>query len=240
MEFEIAFETIPLHLFGHHYEISMSYLVSTCIVLVVLIAAIVIRVKCVSRFKETPGTFQMALEWLVETVGNFTKGIMHEKGAGIAPWILAIWIFIVLNGLVELIGFRTPLSDLSLTFTMGLSTFVIINIYAFREFGFFGRFKRLGKPITFLAPIKLVTDVAVPVSLSCRLFGNMLGGYIVMELVYQALLSLTEKYYYTVIPVVLAAAIPGTLALYFSLFHVAIQMYIFSMLSLSFINESLE
>ena len=240
MEFHIAFENVPIRLFGLQLEVSMSYIVSLCIVLLVLVAALLIRIRVIPRFKEIPNAFQMALEMLVITVDKFCKGIMGARGASIAPWIMSLWVFIVLNGLVELLGFRTPLSDLSLTFTMGLTTFMLINLYSFKEFGFIGRFKRLGHPIKPLAPIKIITDVAVPISLACRLFGNMLGGYIVMELIYQALLSLVKSHYYTVLPVAFAAVVPGVLSLYFSLFHVAIQLYIFTMLSMSFVEEALE
>ena len=78
----------------------------------------------------------------------------------------------------------------------------------------------------YLAPVKIVTDLAVPVSLSCRLFGNILGGMIIMELIYS-----------------IAAArwvIPAFLSIYFTLFHTLIQTFIFITLSLAFMNEALE
>lgn len=75
--------------------------------------------------------------------------------------------------------------------------------------------------------MKILSDIAVPVSLACRLFGNMIGGMIVMEL----LKSVLGGY---------AAGIPAVAGLYFNLFHPLIQTYIFVILSLTFINEAIE
>ena len=75
--------------------------------------------------------------------------------------------------------------------------------------------------------IKIDSDIAIPNSLACRLFGNMLGGMIVMELLKGALGGY-------------AAGIPGIAGLYFNLFHPLIQAYIFITLSLTFIDEAME
>ena len=75
--------------------------------------------------------------------------------------------------------------------------------------------------------MKVLSDVAVPISLACRLFGNMLGGMIVMDLLKGALGGY-------------ASGIPAVAGLYFNLFHPIIQIYIFIILSLTFINEAME
>jgi F-type H+-transporting ATPase subunit a len=78
-----------------------------------------------------------------------------------------------------------------------------------------------------MIPMKIVSDIAIPISLACRLFGNMLGGMIVMELLKGALGGY-------------ASGIPGIAGLYFNLFHPLIQAYIFITLSLTFIDEAME
>ena len=90
--------------------------------------------------------------------------------------------------------YKRQLSDLSVTVSFGLSTFLIINYYGLREKGVIGRIKSYGKPKPIIAPFKLISDLATPVSLSCRMFGNILGGYIIMELLYEVLLSAVEKW----------------------------------------------
>ena len=154
-----------------------------------------------------------------------------------SPYILALAFYILLSGVIELFGLRTPLSDLSVTVSFGLSTFLIINYYGLREKGVIGRIKSYGKPKPIIAPFKLISDLATPVSLSCRMFGNILGGYIIMELLYEVLLSAVEKW---LVAIPFAFVIPAALSLYFTLFHVAIQFYIFSMLSLTFVSEAVE
>jgi hypothetical protein len=103
--------------------------------------------------------------------------------------------------------------------------------HVFKKLGIGGRFKAMGGPMVAMRPImipmKIVSDIAIPISLACRLFGNMLGGMIVMELLKGALGGY-------------AAGIPGIAGLYFNLFHPLIQAYIFITLSLTFIDEAME
>ena len=136
-------------------------------------------------------------------------------------------LFMIICAASELLGFRPPTSDLIVTLAMGLMTFALINYYGIRKKGIGGRIKSLAKPTPVIFPMKILSDVAVPVSLACRLFGNMIGGMIVMEL----LKSVLGGY---------AAGIPAVAGLYFNLFHPLIQTYIFVILSLTFINEAIE
>ena len=87
--------------------------------------------------------------------------------------------------------------------------------------------KTLASPTPIVFPFRIVSDIAVPVSLACRLFGNMLGGMIVMDLLYLALGNL-------------AVGIPSIIGLYFNVFHPLIQTFIFVTLSLTFIGEATE
>ena len=122
---------------------------------------------------------------------------------------------------------RAPTSDITMTFSMALITFVLINYYGIRKKGVGGRIKSMAKPTPVVFPIKVVSDLAVPVSLACRLFGNMLGGMIVMDLLYMALGNA-------------AIGFPSVLGLYFNVFHPLIQTYIFITLTLTFIGEAVE
>ena len=90
-----------------------------------------------------------------------------------------------------------------------------------------GRIKTLAEPSPVVFPIELVSQVAVPVSLACRLFGNMLGGMIVMDLLYWAMGNA-------------AIGLPSVAGLYFNVFHPLIQVYIFITLTLTYIGEATE
>jgi F0F1-type ATP synthase membrane subunit a len=104
---------------------------------------------------------------------------------------------------------------------------ILINVIGIYKRGLKGRAQAYIKPNAIIAPFKLISDLAVPISLACRLFGNMLGGMIVVELVYFALGAFS-------------VGIPAVLGLYFNAFHPLIQFFIFINLSLTFIGEAVE
>jgi F-type H+-transporting ATPase subunit a len=141
--------------------------------------------------------------------------------------MFTIAILIFGTDFIELLGFRPPTADLVMTLSMALITFVLINYYGIKEKGLGGRIKSLASPNAAILPIRILVDLAIPVSLACRLFGNILGGMIVMDLLKYALgaggIGLTPL-----------------AGLYFNVFHPAIQAFIFITLSLTFISEAVE
>lgn len=202
------------------------------IVLIVTILCLIFRFLVFPKFKDKPEGLQNVMELCVETVENFCVDATGKKaGKSLAPYMFALAIYLIFSASFELLGLRAPTSDLVVTFSMGLITFVLLNYFGFKKLGIGGRFKAMGGPMVAMRPImipmKIVSDIAIPISLACRLFGNMLGGMIVMELLKGALGGY-------------AAGIPGIAGLYFNLFHPLIQAYIFITLSLTFIDEAME
>lgn len=202
------------------------------IVLIVTILCLLFRFLVFPKFKDKPEGFQNVMELCVETVEKFCVDATGKKaGKSLAPYMFALAIYLIFSASLELFGLRAPTSDLVVTFSMGLITFVLLNYFGFKKLGIGGRFKAMGGPMVAMRPImipmKIVSDIAIPISLACRLFGNMLGGMIVMELLKGALGGY-------------AAGIPGIAGLYFNLFHPLIQAYIFITLSLTFIDEAME
>jgi len=227
---------VDIELFGRTFNVRETYISSTILVLLLIAITIIIRVFFISRFTlDKPKPFQVVVEYILETLDKFTKGAAGHLGSKLSPYILALGFFIITNGWVELFGIRTPLSDLSVTAALALITFFLINYYGFRAKGVRGRLASYLKPNPIMAPFKFISDMILPVSLSCRMFGNLMGGYIVMGLLYEALIGLVKKW---VVSVVVAAALPGIFAMYFTIFHAAVQFYIFSVLSLTFIGEA--
>lgn len=195
---------------------------------IVLVLGLIFRFIVFPRFdKYNPKGFQNIMELVVEAMENFTKGVVGEYSGALAPYMFSLAVLMIFSAASELFGFRPPTSDLLVTLSMGLITFALINYYGIKKKGFGGRIKSLAKPTPVIFPMKILSDVAVPVSLACRLFGNMIGGMIVMDL----LKSVLGGY---------AAGIPAVAGLYFNLFHPLIQTYIFIILSLTFINEAIE
>lgn len=201
---------------------SESIVLMWCVTGVIFLLALVFRFVVFPRFKDKPRGVQNILELIVESCHKFTLSIGGHELSGLGSYIFSVGVMLMFGGLTELFGFRPPTSDILLTLTLAVFSFIIINFYGFRKKGFFGRFRSLGK--AYIVPIRVLTEVAVPISMACRLFGNTLGGMIVMELLYG----------------VCAPIIPGVFAIYFNLFHVGMQTYIFLTLTLTFTREAIE
>lgn len=224
IEFEMFSERVSL--FGTTF--AKTSVVMWVITAIIFVLSLVFRFVVFPRFDadKPKNAFQNIMEISVEATENFTNGIVGKYSVALAPYMFTLAVFMIFCAMSELFGYRPPTSDLIVTFSMGIITFVLINYYGFKKKGF-GRLADFAKPNPIMVPMKIISDIAVPVSLACRLFGNMVGGMIVMELLKSALGGYS-------------AGIPAVAGLYFNLFHPAIQAYIFVILSLTFINEALE
>lgn len=216
------------------FSLASSSVISIGVTAAVILLCVLFRVFAVPKFSSasSPGGFQNAVEIAVEAVDKLCINAVGEKTAKeMSPYMLSVALFMIGCASTELLGLRAPTSDLTCTLAMGLCTFFLLNFYGVKKHGAVGRLKSMGGNIPAMRPImiplKAVSDIAVPVSLGCRLFGNMLGGMLVMEL----LKGVLGGY---------ASGIPAIVGLYFNLFHPIIQTYIFIMLSLTFINEAQE
>ena len=230
IEFSMFGDRSSVDIFG--LKLGETTIYTMIIVLIVTILCLIFRLFIFPKFKDKPEGFQNVMELCVETVEKFCIDATGKKaGKSLAPYMFALAIYLVFSASFELFGLRAPTSDLVVTFSMGLITFVLLNYFGFKKLGIGGRLKAMGGPMVAMRPImipmKIVSDIAIPISLACRLFGNMLGGMIVMELLKGALGGY-------------AAGIPGIAGLYFNLFHPLIQAYIFITLSLTFIDEAME
>lgn len=229
---EIEFEMFSKRITLFGVSIAQTTVIALGVSVAVIILCVLFRLIAVPKFKEEPKGLQNALEICVEAVDNFTKKAVGDKAAVfLSPYMFSIALFLIGCASVELLGLRAPTSDLTVTISLGLLTFVLLNVLGLKKLGLSGRIKNMGGPIApmrvVMVPLKIVSDIAVPVSLGCRLFGNMLGGMIVMDLLKGALGGY-------------ATGIPAIAGLYFNLFHPLIQAYIFVTLSLTFIDEAME
>lgn len=228
IEFEMFSERVDI--FG--ISLAKTTIIAACVSAVLMILCVLFRVICVPKFKDEPSGLQNAMEIAVEAIDGFVeKAVGNNFAEFLSPYMFSMAAFIIGCASVELLGLRAPTSDLTTTFAMGLLTFVLLNVLGVKKLGIGGRLKSMGGPIApmraVMIPLKMVSDIAVPVSLACRLFGNMLGGMIVMDLLKGALGGY-------------GSALPGIAGLYFNLFHPLIQGYIFITLSLTFIDEAME
>lgn len=221
MNISIAPETyITLPILGG-FTIDETMVTSAVVTLIVLVFAVAVRLFAIPKFKEKPGAFQNILELCVSGMDSMARSTLDESlGTKMAPYTATIGLYILLGGIIELFGLRAPTSDINVTAALALITFFLCNYFGLRRgLKVFRHFRPY-----WMAPIILITDLAAPISLACRLYGNMLAGLVVMDLIYSSA------------PLV----VPAALALYFNLFHALLQAYIFVTLTLSFIRERVD
>lgn len=182
--------------------------------------------------REKPKGLLLLVEMYVTLMDNFTINMVGEKVKSLAPYLGFLGIYLFTANSFGLLGFTPPTSSLSVTFSFGLTTFILIRYYGIKFTGK-AHFTDLFKPIL-LTPINIIGELATPVSLSMRMFGNILSGTIIMTLIYTGL-SIISPY------VELAAGftfIIPLLHIYFDLFSAFIQTLVFTLLSTVFIAKS--
>lgn len=232
VEFEMFSERV--HPFGiEGITLAKTTITATAATLLIIILLVLFRLICVPKFSvDKPEGIQNVMEIVVEAMEGMVRNATHGNYIQqLSPFMMTVGLFMIGCAFSELLGLRAPTSDLTCTLALGLCTFALLNIYGIKKNGIVGRLKNMGgsfaamRPI--MIPLKVISDIAVPVSLACRLFGNMLGGLLVMDL----LKGVLGGY---------SSGLPAIAGLYFNLFHPGIQIYIFITLSLTFINEALE
>lgn len=198
--------------------------------ILILIAAI-LRVK-MKNYKYKPSGLQNVVEMAIESMDSFVKGSMTEKYAYFGNWFFGIFVLILVSNLSGLLGFRPPTADLCTTFAITLTTFFLIHFMGIKT-AKGGYFKAYIEPMPFMLPINIISEISTPISLSFRLFGNILGGMIIMAMVYMALGSLPGVFK------IFNIGVPSVLHIYFDVFAGCIQTVIFVMLSMTFIKDKI-
>jgi F-type H+-transporting ATPase subunit a len=194
-------------------------LVNTWIIMAVLIVFAICARVALTKFKQVPKGFQNVVEMLVDFFDNFVKSSGGERLLPLGNWYFMVFGFLLVSNLSGLVGFRPPTADWTVTFAFAFVTFSLIQVISCRAKGL--RFFK-----SFINPLNIIGELARPISLSFRLFGNIVAGMIIMSLIY----GLT--------PVFIKFIVPSVLHFYFDLFAGVLQAYIFSILSLSFIAAS--
>lgn len=207
------------------YTPSVTMLVGWAVCAILIIVTIILRIFFIPRLSDDPKKFQNAVETIVESVESYASARTVNLGRPMYGYVFAIGAILIGNALLELMGFRSPSSDLMFTLALSIFAFFMANWYGIRQLSLKGRLKSLMHPTPLLLPIRLVTDLANPLSMACRLFGNTISGLIVMNLIYSVLGNF-------------ATGIPSVVGLYFNVFTALIQTIIFVTLALSAIHEA--
>ncbi len=200
---------------------------------VIMAIMIFLAVFLTRKLTAVPNKKQNVAEIIVEMINNICKdaiGAHHWKP--FAPYLGTIMIFLIFANTVSIFNvipgegfkFRPPTRNINVTACMALMSIAVV-IYAgirYKKMG--GWLKSFVEPIPMMLPFKILDYGIKPLSLALRLFGNILGAFIVMELIYAAF----------------PPVIPAALSLYFDLFDGILQAYVFMFLTSLYIAEVLE
>ena len=211
--------------FGTEVWITTTH-ICMLIIMLVLIGFSVLAGKAMKKADEVPTGFQNVVELIVEMLDKMVMGTMGKNGKNFRNYIGTIFIFILISNISGIFGLRPPTADYGVTLPLGLLTFTLIHVNKFRYQKVSGVIQGLCDPWVFWAPINIIGDIAVPISLSLRLFANVLSGTVMLALVY----GLLNK---------LALIWPAALHVYFDLFSGAIQTYVFCMLTMTYISDAM-
>lgn len=216
-------ELYPIDFFGTTVYITTTHICTLIVLVTIAILALCAR-RSVMKTKDVPSKFATGVEIAISTLINFVNGTMGKAGKKYINYIGTLFIFVFLSNISGLFGLRPPTADYGTTLCIALISFVMIQ-YAAIRYQKWGAFTGLFEPIFLFFPINVISEFATPVSLSLRLFGNILAGTVMMAL------------YYGMLPIFVKIGIPSALHVYFDLFSGAIQAYVFCMLTMTFISD---
>lgn len=225
--------------FSNGFRISETVVTSWIIMAVIIIGAFLLtrNLKVVPTSK-----VQIMLEYVVNMLKNLVESNMGKdvstRMPNMIPYIGSLFVFFLFSNLIGLVGLKSPTTDVDTTLAWALITVFLIYFEGMKAKGL-AYWKGLLEPLPLLLPLNIVSEFATPISLTFRPFGNILGGTVIMGLLYKLL-----GYLSTLIPGVsipfLQLVIPVPLHLYFDLFAGCLQAFIFVMLTMVFVSNAAE
>lgn len=167
---------------------------------------------------------QLVLETIVVKLQDFVTGMIGEEGKAYVPYLCTVLLYIGLANIIGLFGLKPPTKDMNVTAALAIMSIILIEAAGIRKRGVKGWLKSFTQPIAIVTPINILEIFIRPLSLCMRLFGNVLGAFVIMEL----------------IKLLIPVAVPVPFSLYFDIFDGLIQAYVFVFLTSLFIKEAIE
>ena len=209
--------TIPI--FGG-IDVAESTVISWVIMAIIMILTLVLT----RNMKvENPGKLQVGVEYVVESLQNIVRGIVGHEGERYVPYLATVLVFLGISNVFAVTGMKPPTKDLNVSAAVALMSIVLVQIASIRQNRVKGWLKGFTKPIAVVTPINIMELAIRPLSLCMRLFGNVLGAFVIMEL----------------IKLVVPVFVPAIFSLYFDLFDGLIQTYVFVFLTSLFMKETM-
>ena len=191
-----------------------------------------------SRLETVPTTKrQLAAELIVEKLYGYARQNLGSEAVRYAPYMGSLFAYIIAGSMLGLLGLRPVTADINSAMGLSLLSFLLIQTSSIRALGLRGRMQHLCSPYPFMLPLHLIEEVTLPVSLAFRLFGNIFGGLVVVEL-WMILMEWLSSFFCQV--PVLRAVLVLPLNAFFDIFEPAIQTYIFVTLTMVFLARGIE
>lgn len=204
----------------------------------VMIFLIIASLLLTRNLKTRPGKVQALLEAGIEMLYDLVEGAVGKHNLSLAPYFIGFLIFTFCVNALGIVGLRSATADVNTTFAMGIIAFCMIHGLAIKRKGIKGHIHHMSTPYKFMFPINIISEVALPVSLAFRLFGNILGGCIVMAMCYTGTTALSEMVGLSV--PLFGLILPIPLNLFFDIFEPALQAFVFCMLTMTFVGINTE
>ncbi len=190
---------------------------------------------------------QAVAEMLVEMANNFVVGNMGEKFRYFVPFVAGLFATSVVSNLIGLLGLRSPTADLATEFAWAVVVFIMITAQKIKVGGVGGYLLDFTKPIPILAPFNVLSELATPIGMAFRHFGNILSGVVINALLYAAL-AVASSALLGMLPGVLGdvlaqipildVGVPAITSVYFDWVSGVLQAFIFCMLTVMFIANA--
>ena len=218
---ELNCETVFKIPFLGGIEIAESTVITWVIMAVLtLLAWLLTRNLKVNHISRRQAAVESAVTWL----NGFVEGMIGEKGKRYVPYLVTVLVYIGFSNVIGLFGLKPPTKDMNVTAALALMSIILIEASGIREKGVKTWLKGFAQPVAVITPINILEVFIRPLSLCMRLFGNVLGAFVIMELIKQ------------LIPV----GVPLVFSFYFDIFDGLIQAYVFVFLTSLLIKEAIE
>jgi len=225
-----------LNIAGLSIPITETVIVSWLVMLLLIVGALLLT----RRLKEIPSGPQVILEVTVEFLNNFSKEKFGSFSKYLGPYIGSLFLFLVVANIIGIISpveirmfgrefippflIRPPTRDINLTAALAVISISLVLICGFAARGFVGWFKRLLHPFPIMLPFNILEYGTRLVSLALRLFGNVLGAFVLMHL----------------IEGLLPVGLPMIFSLYLDFFDGGLQAVIFVFLTSLYLSEAIK
>ncbi|QFJ54433.1 F0F1 ATP synthase subunit A [Pseudobutyrivibrio xylanivorans] len=170
------------------------------------------------------GKRQAFAEFVYEKLTGIVGGTLGEEGEAYVPYLVTVLLYIGVSDIIGLFGFKSPTKDLNVTIALALMSIILVEAAGIYQKGTKKWLHAFVEPVPIVTPFNILDVFTRPLSLCMRLFGNVLGAFVIMEM----------------LKIVVPPIIPAIFSVYFDIFDGLLQAYVFVFLTSLYIKEAIE